>query len=69
MPFLFRLLCGLHLVWFLSVAAYAADFPAPKAGVYIAPTLTFHTGEVLASVKSSIYHEYSKEEMKNRPQA
>ncbi len=51
MPFLFRLLCSFHLVWFLSVAAYAADFPAPKAGVYIAPTLTFHTGEVLASVK------------------
>lgn len=34
-----------------AARAFAADYPAPKAGDWMAPNFRFHTGEVLPSVK------------------
>ena len=34
-----------------SVAAAAADYPAPKSGDWIAPNFKFHTGEMIAQLK------------------
>jgi homoserine O-acetyltransferase/O-succinyltransferase len=34
-----------------SIAAAAADYPAPKQGEWIARDFKFHTGEVLPGVK------------------
>jgi len=46
----FKAISVLALV-LLSVAAGAADFPAPKQGEWIARDFKFHTGEVLPEVK------------------
>ena len=34
-----------------SIAAAAADYPAPKQGDWIAPSFTFHTGETISGLK------------------
>jgi homoserine O-acetyltransferase len=34
-----------------SIAATAADYPAPKQGEWIAHDFKFHTGEVMPEVK------------------
>jgi len=34
-----------------SVAAVAADYPAPKQGDWVAPQFTFHTGEVVSELR------------------
>src|SRR5712691_8790965 len=34
-----------------SLAAVAADYPAPKTGDWIAPNFKFHTGEVMSALK------------------
>ena len=35
----------------LSLAAFAAEYPAPKEGTFIAKDFKFHTGEVLPEVR------------------
>jgi homoserine O-acetyltransferase/O-succinyltransferase len=39
------------LTLFVSVAAYAADYPAPKEGDWIAKDFKFHTGHVMPELK------------------
>jgi homoserine O-acetyltransferase len=39
------------LIACMPLAARAADYPAPKQGVWVARDFKFHTGEVLAEVK------------------
>jgi len=46
----FRTVAALALV-LPSVAAAAADYPAPKSGDWIAPNFKFHTGEVMPQLK------------------
>ena len=48
-----RIAMILYLV-LVSLAAGAADFPAPKEGTWIVRDFKFHTGEVLPEVKSSM---------------
>lgn len=36
---------------FASTAAFAADYPAPKDGVFVAKDFKFHTGQVLPEVR------------------
>src|SRR5512138_1042829 len=35
----------------IALPAFAADYPAPKEGTYVAKDFRFHTGEVLPEVK------------------
>jgi homoserine O-acetyltransferase len=37
--------------WFISVAAVAAEYPAPQQGDWVAPNFKFHTGEVMPAVQ------------------
>jgi homoserine O-acetyltransferase/O-succinyltransferase len=46
----FRAICTATLL-LPSIAASAADFPAPKQGEWIARDFKFHTGEVMAQLK------------------
>src|SRR5262245_11436793 len=45
-----RFVCGL-LLSIAGLAAWAADFPAPKEGTWVVRDFKFHTGEVLPELK------------------
>ncbi len=45
-----RLTCGLLFI-LASVAAWAADYPAPKEGSWVVRDFRFHTGEVLPELR------------------
>jgi homoserine O-acetyltransferase/O-succinyltransferase len=39
------------VLWLVPLAAFAADYPAPKEGTFIARDFRFHTGEVMPELK------------------
>ena len=39
------------LVLSFPIASFAADYPAPQAGIWMAPNFRFHTGEVMPELK------------------
>lgn len=48
-----RLIAAAVLLPLLTLAAFAADYPEPKRGTFVARDFRFHTGEVLPEVKLS----------------
>jgi homoserine O-acetyltransferase len=39
------------LLWLAAAAAHAAEYPAPKEGVFVAKDFKFHSGEVMAELR------------------
>ena len=48
---LLSLAASLILVPFMTFHAHAGDYPAPKAGDWIARDVRFHTGETLPELR------------------